>query len=40
VAQVKQTAAQEQGLIKRRIPLDELFLNVSRGAGLREEFTF
>jgi 4,5-dihydroxyphthalate decarboxylase len=29
----------EQGLIKRRIPLDELFLSVSQGAG-RGEFTF
>jgi 4,5-dihydroxyphthalate decarboxylase len=30
----------EQGLIKRRIPLDELFLSVSQGEGRGEEFTF
>jgi 4,5-dihydroxyphthalate decarboxylase len=32
--------SQEQGLIKRRIPLDELFLSVSQGAGRGDEFTF
>jgi 4,5-dihydroxyphthalate decarboxylase len=30
----------EQGLIKRRIPLDELFLSVSQGEGRGDEFTF
>ena len=30
----------EQGLIKRRIPLDELFLSVSQGEGRGEEFSF
>ncbi len=30
----------EQGLIKRRIPLDELFLNVSQGSGRGDKFTF
>ena len=30
----------EQGLIKRRIPTDELFLNVSQGARRGDEFTF
>jgi 4,5-dihydroxyphthalate decarboxylase len=30
----------EQGLIKRRIPLDELFLPVSQGRRRGEEFTF
>jgi 4,5-dihydroxyphthalate decarboxylase len=29
----------EQGLIKRRLPLDELFLNVSEGRN-RNEFRF
>ena len=32
--------SQEQGLIKRRIPLDELFLSVSQGEGRGEEFSF
>jgi 4,5-dihydroxyphthalate decarboxylase len=30
----------EQGLIKRRIPLEELFLSVSQGEGRGDEFTF
>ena len=30
----------EQGLIKRRIPLDELFLSVSQGSGRGGELTF
>ena len=30
----------EQGLIKRRIPLDELFLSVSQGSGRGDKFTF
>ena len=30
----------EQGLIKRKIPLDELFLAVSQGRRRGEEFTF
>jgi 4,5-dihydroxyphthalate decarboxylase len=30
----------EQGLIKRKIPMDELFLNVSQGARRGDEFTF
>ena len=30
----------EQGLIRRRIPLDELFLSVSQGEGRGDEFTF
>jgi hypothetical protein len=31
------TYSHEQGLIKRRLPLDELFLNVSEGRK-RDEF--
>jgi len=30
----------EQGLIKRRIPLEELFLDMSQGRGRGDEFTF
>ena len=30
----------EQGLIKRKLPLDELFLDVSQGRRRGEEFTF
>jgi 4,5-dihydroxyphthalate decarboxylase len=30
----------EQGMIKRQIPVDELFLNVSQGRGRGEEITF
>jgi 4,5-dihydroxyphthalate decarboxylase len=30
----------EQGLIGRKIPLDELFLDVSQGARRGDEFTF
>jgi 4,5-dihydroxyphthalate decarboxylase len=30
----------EQGLIKRKLPMDELFLNVSQGARRGDEFTF
>jgi 4,5-dihydroxyphthalate decarboxylase len=30
----------EQGLIRRRIPLEELFLSVSQGEGRGDEFTF
>jgi 4,5-dihydroxyphthalate decarboxylase len=30
----------EQGLIKRKIPMDELFLSVSQGARRGDEFTF
>jgi 4,5-dihydroxyphthalate decarboxylase len=30
----------EQGLIRRRIPLEELFLDMSQGRGRGDEFTF
>jgi 4,5-dihydroxyphthalate decarboxylase len=30
----------EQGLIKRKMPMDELFLSVSQGARRGDEFTF
>jgi 4,5-dihydroxyphthalate decarboxylase len=30
----------EQGLISRKIPIEELFLDVSQGARRGDEFTF